>query len=121
MKKSLLILWQAPQMLVGYLVKKFTKATKVGDHYTYNLTSGSVSLGEYVFLCPAHQNSEEVLKHEKGHSKQSRILGWFYLLVIGLPSIVWARCFEEYRQKHNINYYSFYTEKWADKLGGVDR
>jgi hypothetical protein len=42
-------------------------------------------------------------------------------LVIGLPSIIWASFFGEFRRKRNISYYSFYPEKWADHLGGVDK
>lgn len=119
--KTLLWVWCFPQMLVGVIVKVYTRATKQGDHYTYNLSMGSVSLGEYIFLCPSHRNNQTVLKHEKGHRVQSRMLGWLYLPLIGLPSIIWAGCFAEYRKKHNVDYYSFYTEKWADRLGGVKR
>lgn len=119
MKLLLTWIWCFPQMLAGYIVKKVTKARKVGDHYEYDVKHGSLSLGEYVFLCPGHYTNEEVLKHEKGHTIQSKYLGWLYLLVIGLPSIIWATCFGKYREKHNVSYYSFYTEKWANKLGGV--
>jgi hypothetical protein len=114
-------LWCLPQQLAGLILCRLTKARKVGDHYEYDIKSGSISLGEYIFLCPAHKDDATVLKHEQGHMKQSRMLGWLYLLVIGIPSIVWARCFEWYRAAHGISYYDFYTEKWADELGGVRR
>lgn len=114
-------IWCFPQQLAGWLVKVITKARIVGDHYEYDVKCGSLSLGEYVFLCPSHYGDEQVLKHEKGHSVQSRYLGWLYLFVIGIPSFIWAGCFGGYRKKHNVSYYSFYTEKWADKLGGVKR
>lgn len=78
-------------------------------------------MGEYIFLCPAHQSDERTLKHERGHTKQSYILGWLWVPIIGIPSIIWAGCFGWLRAKYNISYYSFYTEKWADKLGGVER
>lgn len=120
MKKLLIWIWCFPQMLIGFLLKIFTKARKKDDHYEYNITLGSISLGEYVFLCPQHQNDKMILAHEFGHVKQSRYLGWLYLFVIGLPSIIWAGCFEKYRQKHNISYYSFYTEKWANKLNNIE-
>lgn len=121
MKRTLLWLWCFPQNLLGWLVKMFTGAEKIGDHYRYKIKSGSVSLGEYIFLCPGHWGDEETLAHEKGHREQSRRLGWFYLIVVGIPSVIWCVCFEEYRKKHNIDYSDFYTEKWADKLGGVVR
>ena len=49
---------------------------------------------------------------------QSRMLGWLYLFVIGIPSILWAAWWNE---GQNRSYYSFYTERWADRLGGVER
>jgi hypothetical protein len=123
MKKVLIWIWCFPQMLLGLLVKIFTKAKKQkhGNHYRYNFRGGSISLGEYIFLCPSHWNDEETLKHEYGHTRQSLYLGWLYLIVIGLPSVIWANCFENYRKTHNKSYYWFYTEKWANKLGGVDK
>lgn len=121
MKKATTWFWCFPQNLLGFCLVLFTKARKAGDHYEYDLKSGSISLGDYIFLCPQHWNDETVLSHEKGHQMQSHKLGWFYLLVIGIPSIIWASCFEEYRKKHNVSYFDFYTEKWADRLGGVTR
>lgn len=121
MNKLQLWTWCFPQMLLGFLVKVFTKARKVGDHYEWDIEVGSMSLGEYIFLCPYHYNDEETLKHEFGHTIQSRRLGWLYLLVIALPSIIWAGCFEWLREKYNISYYAFYTEKWADELAGIVR
>ena len=64
---------------------------------------------------------QQYCAHEFGHTLQSQKLGWLYLFIIGIPSIIWAGCFEGYRKKHNISYYTFYTEQWADRLGGVKR
>lgn len=114
-------IWCFPQMLAGFLVKLITRAEKHSDHYHYEISCGSVTLGEYIFLCSAHRNDDKVLRHEQGHRIQSRILGWLYLPLIGLPSLLWAGCFGWYRNKYNVSYYSFYTEKWADKLGGIER
>ena len=108
-------------MLIGLIVRIVTRAKKKGDYYEYNITSGSVTLGEYIFLCPSHWKDDTVLRHEQGHVKQSRKLGWLYLIVIGLPSIIWASCFGRYRYKNKVSYYSFYTERWADKLSGIER
>ena len=64
----------------------------------------------------------DVVKHEAlGHGTQSRILGPFYLPVIGLPSIIWAWLYGAVIPYTRNGYYRFYTEKWADKLGGVVR
>lgn len=80
---------------------------------------GSVSLGMFIFV--TNIKHEETIMHEYGHTRQSMLLGPLYLLVIGLPSFIWAGCFDNYRSKHNKSYYDFYTESWADKLGGVER
>ena len=121
MNKFQLWTWCFPQMLLGFLVKVFTRARKVDDHYEWNIKVGSLSLGEYIFLCPGHYGNEDTIKHEFGHTLQSRRLGWLYLIAIALPSITWAGCFGWYRKKYGKSYYSFYTEKWADELGGVIR
>lgn len=114
-------LWCFPQQLLGWVVKIVTHARKNGDYYTYNIKCGSMSLGTYVFICPAHVGSETVLKHEQGHTKQSYILGWLWLPLVGIPSLIWAGCFGWLRAKYKISYYAFYTEAWADRLGGVKR
>ena len=61
--------------------------------------------------------AEELIKHEYGHTIQSKYLGWLYLPVIALPSLIWAGFFGWYREDNGIDYYDFYTEKWANKLG----
>lgn len=114
-------IWCFPQMLLGLFIKIVTKARKQDDHYHYRYRRGSVSLGEYVFLCPSHQGDPITLRHEMGHRTQSRMLGWLYLPIIGLPSFIWCECFKGYRKKHKISYYSFYTERWADRIGKIER
>ena len=74
---------------------------------------GGISLGEYIFL---NNNRVASIKHEYGHSIQSKYLGPLYLLVIGIPSLLWAMF-----GKCEDAYFRFYTERWDDKLGGVDR
>lgn len=114
-------IWCFPQMLVGFILKLITRARKVKNHYRYNISFGSISLGTYVFLCPSHWLDDRALKHEQGHTKQSYILGWLYIPLVLLPSLIWAGCFDKYRQKHGVSYYSIYPENWADRLGGVKR
>ena len=101
MRKVLLILlwiWQLPQNLLG--------------------------LAFMLFLRPLSSRDEKTIRHEGiGHPRQSRMLGPLYLLVIGLPSLLHAafngvlNCCD----RHPEGYYHFYTEKWADRLGGVKR
>ena len=131
-KNFIRAVWQWPQNLAGYIVKKVVNAIPVAVYkdatiHSWKYRSG-LSLGKHIFV-PFNQDEisshshtvNQYIMHEYGHTVQSRYLGWFYLLIIGLPSIIWAGCFTEYRAKTGKSYYSFYTEKWADKLGGVDR
>ena len=133
----LLWLWQAPQNLVGLVLKliyrkdakRFPGLKYKGINYILSTTlPGSVSLGNYVFIKAKLSIITDTWNHEWGHTRQSRILGPLYLLVIGLPSITWARVYKHLVKKvvyidspKRLNYYKFYTERWADKLGGVVR
>lgn len=120
MKNLIYWTWCLPQTLIGLIVKLIFRGKKIDKtYYFFNTNLGSISLGKYILLCEEHVNNEYVRKHEYGHQIQSFILGPLYLLIIVLPSLIWAGCFEKYRKKHNVSYYSFYTEKWANKLGGV--
>lgn len=118
----IMILWTLPQNIIGFIGYMIFRK---GYKYKYNGAFiievpnkyGSVSLGNFIFVSNA--TGEETIKHEYGHTLQSKKLGWLYLFIIGIPSIIWASCFEGYRKKHNISYYAFYTERWANKLGGV--
>ena len=82
-----------------------------------------ISLGTIIILSTIH--NETTLKHEYGHTKQSLIFGWLYLLVIGLPSIsmniLSSILFKRGKPKFALNYYNRWPENWADKLGNVNR
>ena len=131
MLKRFETIWELPQNVLGFIVMKICKATpyikyEEANVYSWDIEYG-LSLGKYIFV-PYHKVEELAangvqrhIRHEYGHTMQSKYLGWFYLLAIGLPSLVWSGCFEWYRQKTGISYYDFYSESWADKLGGVDR
>ena len=120
----LLYLWQLPQNLVGLLLvlvlRPEVKYNYDGVAICYaSRMRGGISLGKYVIMRDVfkdHRMGDE--RHELGHSIQSRYLGPLYLFVIGLPSILWAAWWNADR---NRDYYSFYTERWADRLGGVNR
>lgn len=124
-KKILLFIWCLPQQLVSFIVRLFVKVYTKSTYkdcvvYECNIKGGSLSMGNMIFLHEAHWGDENIIKHEYGHYEQSIRLGWFSLLVITIPSMIWAGCFKKYREKHNVSYYSFYTESWANKLGGVE-
>ena len=82
----------------------------------------SMAMGMFIFL--GHDNvndayAKRVLVHEYGHTVQSCILGPFYLLLIGLPSILWANVptlGKKWREGF-CSYYDFYPEKWANFEG----
>ena len=63
--------------------------------------------------------NEEVAIHEYGHTFQSLLLGPFYILVVGIPSIIWASStkLENMRQKKHIPYSKLYCEHWASYWG----
>ena len=81
----------------------------------WNLKS-SMSMGMFLFL---GSDDMRIVVHEYGHSIQSCILGPFYLLIIGIPSLTWASTpfLIERRRKGRYRYSSFYPEKWANHLG----
>lgn len=83
-----------------------------------DLPGGGIPLASTVMVRYWFIDAPELYAHEYGHVKQSRILGPLYLFVIGIPSLLWA-CW--YRKHKRGSYYAFYTEKWADRLGGVIR
>jgi hypothetical protein len=110
-------LWQLPQNILGILFLLFIRGEErhsLGgiDFYYAKGFAGGISLGKYIILGEYYK---EDVKHEYGHSIQSRYLGWLYLIVVGLPSLLWAMFYR------GDDYYKFYTEKNADKLGGVER
>lgn len=117
-------IWQLPQHIVAllyywYLIykKRILMVDKEDVYviYTKNVT-GSVTLGIYIFL--SWRASTKTLMHEIGHTKQSLYLGPLYLLVIGLPSITWVLIHRTWLKSKS--YYWFFSEKWANKLGGVE-
>lgn len=95
----------------------------VADYYSHKADKvlgeiSGFSLGKYVCLNSLHKL--KALKHEKGHGKQSVILMWFYLIVIGLPSATGNLLARKFVWFHK-NYYNLPWEARADKLGGVKR
>jgi len=97
--------------------------SKKNDKYLKDLSG--FSLGKYI--CLTDLNDIEEVKHESGHSLQSKELKWLYLLVVGICSAVfcnlWDRFFhQKWTYEKRIKwYYNRWPEKWADRLGGVDR
>lgn len=123
LKTLILFVWQLPQNLLGALLRVIYR----GEDCTYkgatvrrcDYMRGGISLGKYIIVgCNAGDNT---IMHKYGHCKQSLRLGWLYLLIVGLPSILWAASYGLLIKPTTNGYYLFYTEYWADKLGGVER
>lgn len=134
-KRALLLIWELPQNIIGAFLfiffAVFSDSVILDDDDSLEMYSpmmrGAISLGifrvyAYKYLGNGARYVELVRKHEKeGHRKQSMMLGPLYLIVIGLPSLVWAALHSYVKRLGAVDYYSFYTERWADRLGGVKR
>lgn len=126
LKNALLWAWQLPQNLLGLAVRAhYIRVSATHTKAEYNGAAvlmtramrGGVSLGRYIVV-PGYV-SPKTLAHEWGHCRQSLILGWLYLPVVGLPSLLWAWAHSSLRRLRTVSYYRFWTERWADRLGGV--
>jgi hypothetical protein len=74
---------------------------------------GGISLGSFVYVSKSLSKYETHIAHElDGHTVDSKYFGPLYLFIIGIPSICWAGL---RNTKKHPNYYTFYTEKWANK------
>lgn len=113
--------WGGLQSLMGLILYVYCRIRQQGvkrciyqgSICTYWKSKNGISLGIFIFAA-----EDEMKKHEYGHSLQSLVLGPLYLLVIGLPSFVWANLpyYQRLRRKKKIDYYSFWTERWANEL-----
>ena len=133
----LCIIWTFLQDTVGFLTAVITDCVKEeviieGKRYTiyiarrFNKNWSGVSLGDYIIFADYKYADDNSVKHESGHQKQSLYLGPLYLVAVGIPSVVR----NIYDRLAHINwtvkeriawYYEGYPEKWADKLGNVQR
>lgn len=113
------ILWQLPQNIFAILMLPFLGDMKLISYEKYcwafecSKMRGGISLGNFIFLSKNDAKRKASILHEYGHVVQSHILGWLYLIVIGIPIISnatfgFTKC-----------YYDFWTEKWANKIAGV--
>lgn len=93
---------------------------------------GGLSLGLFIFVSDENDKVKphngitatgevcrKIAVHEYGHTIQSLILGPLYLLVIGLPSLIWAGTpyFVNKRRENSIPYSRCFAEGWANRLG----
>lgn len=123
-KDALLYIWQLLQNMVGLLFLLFLHPCSLVEKrngcnvYMSIRMSGGISLGRYVFMSPVLSMNMMSIRHEAdGHGTQSLYLGPLYLIVIGIPSLIWAGIY----RMTSKDYYWFYTERWADRLAGIER
>ncbi len=124
--------WGILQSFAGFVI--FLVLIK-NRHYAYKGSivtewsrRTSASIGMFIFMTAPEYMSKRscrreryrrLLVHEYGHTIQSLILGPLYLPAMALPSAVWCNlpACQHHRKKNNVSYYSFFTERWADRLG----
>ena len=135
LKTGISLAWEAPQTALGVALLAIEKArgrVVAIEHEEGRLvvesTGAGVSLGHVVFWTREsnrwHELDDRNRAHELGHTKQSRLFGWLYLPLVGLPSISragYAWLYREITGRSWTKYYDGYPEDWADRLGGVVR
>jgi hypothetical protein len=153
-QKCFFTAWEAPQNALGYIISRqwkkrlinLTDREKeylygmeeltgfkiyVADYYSHKADKvlgdiSGFSMGKYICLNSAHDLTD--IRHEKGHSKDSKKWGWLYLPVIGIYSAVfcnlWDRRFHSDWNSYDRHYWYYktrWTEKSADRKGKADR
>lgn len=130
--------WELPQSLLGAILLPFYEKTRLKTFeyrdqqvYIYDKFPGGISLGYYILLDYNRYdwdngiiriNLKNSIKHESGHGVQSKRWGPLYLFTIGVLSGV-HNLICRWKRARGIayDYYKFFVEKSADKLGGVIR
>ena len=121
--KILLTAWELPQTVLAGVIIFFLRRKITGrEHYKNSIIfyikrfPAGISLGRFIILNDKYEGNKLSIKHEYGHTVQSMYLGWLYLFVIGLPSIIRVLVWRMKRLK-SLDYYKGYPENWANKLG----
>lgn len=124
MKDFLLFLWELPQNILGMILIIITRASRVeGEVYylTKHKMKFQVSLGRFIIFGneSVERLREFTIKHEMGHQLQSKDLGWFYLILIGIPSLIFNVYDRLFHKEWNISerfdwYYNLPWEKDAN-------
>ena len=132
--RALLMLWELPQNIIGAFLfvffGVFSDSVIFDEDDSLEMYSpmmrGAISLGVFQIYADKYLGSrvkyvELARKLGEGNRKQSKMLGPLYIIVIGLPSLVWSALHSSVRRLGTVDYFSFYTERWADRLAGVKR
>jgi hypothetical protein len=133
--RGALVAWELPQNALGAALfvlqgfrRKIVRARFDREKVMVEVNGLAVSLGLFVFFTnednPYVPVGRENRDHEYGHAIQSRFLGPFYLLVVGVPSemrVLYAIGHRFVTGRRWAGYYDGFPENWADRLGGVDK
>lgn len=119
-------IWGFPQTFLGFLLyrmhPKQPQRVYHGCKVLFWEKPTSISLGMYLLVNQYHYTEDsQLLVHEFGHSILSLLLGPMYLLIIGIPSLLWGvlpRAIR-FREEKEVSYYAFFTEKIASWLGRI--
>lgn len=125
---ALLAIWILPQWITGILCwlifrngklyyNEDAKILVIRVNKGYLFGNACCSLGPIIFTTP--ECNENTIKHETGHSVQSLMFGWFFHIVVSLPSIV-LFLYKRLTNKDQKFYHSHWPENHADKCGHVD-
>jgi hypothetical protein len=121
--RVMIFIWELPQILLAGIILVFLRKRFTVQETFYNSKifyvknfPGGISLGRFIILNAGYTKNESVLRHEYGHSIQSLYLGWFYLIIVGLPSITRSIIWRLFKLNKS-DYYKGYPENWANKLG----
>lgn len=130
---------ELPQNIVGKIISlrcnqmsyTMNDGTVRRIYFKSNFFNSAISLGDYIIVDSIHfklskNELDKCINHEYGHSKQSKKLGWLYLVIVGIPSMFRNIYDRFFHKKWNYDkrcewYYNGYPEKQADELGGVER
>lgn len=129
MIKILLWIWQLPQNIIGIVMSLFGCCIlENGLLYVYyrKLFNSAVCLGDYIIMDRRKIFDSNAKKHEYGHHVQSVYLGWLYIPIVGITSLVrniYDRCFHAHwsDERRCDWYYGGFPENWADAFGNVYR
>ena len=130
-KSPLTYIFQLPQHLLALILIPLFRAHR-GDTFSLYETQEPAtlyfipskfyfSLGDYIFLYKnfvPHLNP--IIRHEFGHTLQSRKYGPLYLLLVGTPSLFFATL-TKIGVLSPSTYHQRFPENEADFLGEVER
>jgi hypothetical protein len=126
--------WEAPQTFLGHLTGHLRNITEVGGYVDYvgyyggatvissgGLTRfgesrGAFTLGSFINGTQIRaEATDELFRHEYGHTLQSQFMGPFYLTKVGLPSLIGSglQGIDRAVFDHDAEWY----EAWANDLG----